>query len=151
MSEIAIHEAGSECIAGLTEADFYAPYDWCLNPILSLGGLFQRLGEELDRYKSLRVDWQREECKINVYLFICAIACTVDDYLAWRPWNLSSVVARFPRVRAGAALAQSLLNMPWLVRNLICDRSVVQWRRRWGRCVDRVCDMLVRQDLAPAD
>src|SRR2546430_14199129 len=89
MSEIAIHEAGSECITGLTESDFYAPYDWCLNPILSVGELFQRLGEELDRYESLRVDWQREECKINVYLFVCAIACTVDDYLSSRPWDLA--------------------------------------------------------------
>jgi hydroxymethylpyrimidine pyrophosphatase-like HAD family hydrolase/orotate phosphoribosyltransferase len=135
---------------GPSEREFYASYEWCLNPILSVRELFHRLTEEMDRHEDLGIGWQREECRINMYLFICAIACTVDDYLAWRPWNLSPVVARFPRVRGGAALAQSLLNMPWLMRNLICDRSVVRWRRRWGRCVDRVCDMLVRQDLAPA-
>src|SRR2546430_17650366 len=98
MSEIAIHEAGSECITGLTESDFYAPYDWCLNPILSVGELFQRLGEELDRYESLRVDWQREECKINVYLFVCPIACPSDAYPPPPPWDLPLLSNYFPRL-----------------------------------------------------
>jgi hydroxymethylpyrimidine pyrophosphatase-like HAD family hydrolase len=150
MSEIAIHEAGSECIAGLTEADFYAPYDWCLNPILSLGELFQRLGEELGRYESLRVDWQREECKINLYLFVCAIACTVDDYLAWRPWDLAPVSNHFPRLRWAVGTAQWLLNLPYVLRSAVRDRSVRQWRRRWDPCVDRACDMLLSGSDADA-
>ena len=143
MSEIAIHEAGSECITGLTEADFYAPYDWCLNPILSVGELFQRLGEELDRYESLRVDWQREECKINVYLFVCAIACTVDDYLSSRPWDLAPLSNYFPRLRWAVGTAQRLLNLPYLLRSAARDRSVRLWRRRWDPCVDRACDILL--------
>ncbi len=63
-----------------TEEAFYTSYGWCLNPFLSVRELFQRLREDLNRVAAL--DWQREECRINVYLFSCAIACTVDDYLA---------------------------------------------------------------------
>src|SRR5207249_11431367 len=122
MSQIAIHEAGSQCIAGLTEADFYALYDWCLNPILSLGELLQRLGDELDRYESLRVHWQREESKINVYLFVCAIACTVDDYLAERPWDFAPLFNHFPRLRWALGAAQWLLNIPCLLRSAVRDQ-----------------------------
>ncbi|PYO80962.1 MAG: hypothetical protein DMD65_14095 [Gemmatimonadetes bacterium] len=63
-----------------TEEAFYTSYGWCLNPFLPVRELFQRLREDLNRVAAL--DWQREECRINVYLFSCAIACTVDDYLA---------------------------------------------------------------------
>jgi trehalose-6-phosphatase len=134
-----------------SEREFYALYDWCLNPILSVRELFQRLTEELNRFGDLRVDWQRHESTINQYLFICAIACTVDDYLAWRPWNLSPVAARFPRFRRGAALVQALLNAPWSVRHRVGDAAIVRWRRQWGRCVDRVCEMLVRRELRTVD
>jgi hydroxymethylpyrimidine pyrophosphatase-like HAD family hydrolase len=134
-----------------SEREFYALYDWCLNPILSVRELFQHLTEELNRYAALRVDWQRDESTINQYLFICAIACTVDDYLAWRPWNLSVVAARFPRVRRGAALVQVLLNAPWSVRHRVWDAPIVRWRRQWDRCVDRVCEMLVRREVRPVD
>jgi hydroxymethylpyrimidine pyrophosphatase-like HAD family hydrolase len=135
----------------VSERDFYAFYDWCLNPILSVAELFQHLTEELNRYRTLRVDWQQHESTINQYLFICAIACTVDDYLAWRPWNLSVIAARFPRVRRGAVLVQALLNAPWAVRRRVGDAPIWRWRRQWNRCVDRVCEMLVRRDMRTVD
>ncbi|HVH31811.1 MAG TPA: HAD hydrolase family protein [bacterium] len=134
-----------------SEREFYAFYDWCLNPILSVRELFRRLTEELNRHGDLRVDWQRHESTINLYLFICAIACTVDDYLAWRPWNLSALAARLPRFRRGMALVQTWLNVPWSVRHRVRDASIVRWRRRWDHCVDRVCEMLVRHELRTGD
>ena len=134
-----------------SEREFYAFYDWCLNPILSVRELVQRLIEELNRYGVLRVDWQRCESTINQYLFICALACTVDDYLARRPWNLSVVGARFPRFRRGAVLVQALLNAPWLMWHRVSDAAIVRWRRQWDRCVDRVCEVLVRRELRTVD
>jgi hypothetical protein len=83
-------------VTRLSEHQFYAQYDWCINPVLSLSDLFKRLREELERCGRLDVTWQREECKINLYLFVCAIACTVDDYLALPPKNLSRISERYP-------------------------------------------------------
>ncbi len=134
-----------------SEREFYAHYDWCLNPILSIRELLQRLTEELNRYGDLRVDWQRDESIINQYLFICAIACTVDDYLVWRPWNLSVIAARVPRVRRGVALAQAVLNAPWSLRRRVGDAATVRWRQQWGQCVDHVCELLVGDELQTMD
>jgi len=68
-----------------SEESFYSSYDWCLNPTLTLRELFQRFQEEIDRYDTLHGAWQREECRINLYLFVCATSCTVDDWLS-RGW-----------------------------------------------------------------
>src|SRR5579885_3566848 len=62
-----------------SEREFYSQYGWCLNPLLTVRELFFRLKEELARYGSQPCEWQREEARINVFLFIAAIACTVDD------------------------------------------------------------------------
>src|SRR5271169_2575583 len=89
-SDSNIPPAELECAADmrLSEEQFYSLYDWCINPVLSLSDLFIRLREELNRCTKLQVSWQREECKINIYLFACAIACTVDDYVALPPKKL---------------------------------------------------------------
>ena len=87
------------------EADFYRAYAWCLNPMLSLGDLFLRLREELERADGRPAGWQREETRVNLFLFVCGIACIVDDHLARRLYDLSPVVARFPRLRAPVAVA----------------------------------------------
>ncbi|HKA55022.1 MAG TPA: phosphoribosyltransferase, partial [Candidatus Binatia bacterium] len=131
--------------AGLTEAQFYSAYGWCLNPLLSLRDLSRRLCEELNRYEGLRVGWQREECKINVYLFVCAIACTADDYLDWQPYDLSSVSVSFPRLCWVVGLIQSLFGLFCLLRAVCGDRATVRWRRRWDGCVDRACALLVSE------
>jgi len=151
MRETLVDASRSAGRTGSAGQEFYARYEWCLNPVLSLRELFLRLREELDRWEDLPAGWQRDESGINLYLFVCAIACTVDDYLAWRPWNLAAVAGRFPRARSLAGLAQALLNSPWSVRSLIGDREIARWRQRWGRCVDHVCDMLVGQEVAPAE
>src|SRR5438093_9010357 len=122
--------------AGLAEAEFYAGYTWCLNPVPSVRTLFQRLREELDRWEGFPAGWQREECELNLYLFVCAIACAVDDYLAWRPYDLSPISDRFPRLRLTVKLVQSILNAPRVIRSAFDDRAVLAWRRSWDRCVD---------------
>lgn len=136
--------------AELSEEEFYSSYGWCLNPILSLGELFQRLCEELDRSEALRARWQQEESATNLYLLICGIACVVDDYLARRLCDLSPISARFPRLRFALAAAQRFLDASQWLHALLADRALARWRRRWDQCVDRVCEMLA-SGFTPAD
>ena len=129
--------------ASREEAAFYTQYDWCLNPVLALGPLFQRLGEELDRAPTLTASWQRAESRINVYLFTCAIACTVDDYLSRPLGDLTSIGAHFPRLRWAARLGDRLLQGVQALRGAATNRAVARWRRQWQRCVDAACELLV--------
>src|SRR5262249_12961650 len=86
--------------AALAERRFYSLYAWCLNPILSVRDLLDRLGEELGRMELWDVPWQREESMINVYLLACAVACSIDDAQARAPRTLSAGSARFPAWRS---------------------------------------------------
>lgn len=121
-----------------TEEAFYTSYGWCLNPFLSVRELFQRLREDLNRVAAL--DWQREECRINVYLFSCAIACTVDDYLARPAGNPTPYLkgvpgAIVPLLERATEHAHSL----WA---RFVDRRVIRWRDRWQRWVNVACEIL---------
>lgn len=129
--------------AALSEREFYALYDWCLNPILSVRELYDRLREELDRFDRLEAYWQQQESLINLYLFVCAVACGVDDSLARVPWQLSAIAARFPTLRLAVAGLERCLNTPHRLRRRLADRAVVRWRRAWDRSVDRACALLV--------
>src|SRR5437867_3045939 len=125
------------------EAGFYARYSWCLNPLLTLDDQLRRLGEELEHAVSLSAGWQRDECAINVYLLACGVACTVDDYLGRRVWDLALVAERFPRLGFATPTLRRLLDLPHAVRKRIWDHPVRRWRERWGRCVDMACEQLV--------
>lgn len=138
-------ELRSDCSTIVPERRFYSSYSWCLNPILSLRELLQRLHEEFDRYEQCRVSWQREECKINLYLFVCAIACTIDDYLARSQMSLSRISEHFPPLRFAVAIAQQTLNMAHLLRSFFCDRSIISWKEIWVPFVDQVCTLLVNE------
>jgi hydroxymethylpyrimidine pyrophosphatase-like HAD family hydrolase len=126
--------------------EFYSAYAWCLDPVPSLGDLLRRLGEDLERYETRREGWEREECRINLYLFACAIACTVDDYLASRPCDLGTLAARFPAWRRAVTAADATLNFPHRLRSRFRDRRVIAWRCGWGECVDAACEALLGGD-----
>jgi hydroxymethylpyrimidine pyrophosphatase-like HAD family hydrolase/adenine/guanine phosphoribosyltransferase-like PRPP-binding protein len=128
--------------AALLEAAFYSEYAWCLNPVLSVAELRQRLQEELDRFETLVVNWQREESRINLYLFVCAIACTIDDYLAAPSLNLSPFAALIPRLQPLFTALQSCIDrMTGFVKG-VRDWRVRRWRRGWNACVSQACRML---------
>jgi hydroxymethylpyrimidine pyrophosphatase-like HAD family hydrolase/hypoxanthine phosphoribosyltransferase len=126
----------------LREREFYSSYEWCLNPILSLSELLQRLREELDQCSSLQVEWQQQESVINLYLFACGISCTVDDYLAWRPWVLSPLSERYPILRPVIPFVQWIVNAPHASRSLLSHRPVLPWKRQWDLYVDEICKIL---------
>ena len=134
----------------LSEEYFYSFYSWCLNPILSLRDLFGRLGEELDRYGRLQFNWQREECKINLYLFVCAVGCTIDDYLARSIMDLSRIANHFPSLRFVVAIAQKFFNMIHSLQSFF-DRPVSFWRERWTPFLDQVCELMVNESEPKVD
>jgi len=86
----------------------------------------------------------------DLYSVVSGIACIVDDHLARRLYDLSTVAARFPRLRAAVAVAQSVLDGSQTVYGALADRWVARWRTRWGECMDRVCELLT-SEAAPND
>jgi hypothetical protein len=131
--------------AALAEADFYAPYSWCLNPLLSLRDALLRLREELQLFTHRTLAWQREESRTNLFLFVGGVACVADDYLARRPYDLAHIGVRFPRLRAVVVVVQAVLDTCQAAYRAVVDRSVARWRVDWGECVDRVTELLLRE------
>ena len=126
------------------EQRFYSRYDWCLNPILSIQELLHRLETELEQYPAL-TGWEREESKINLYLFACAIACTADDYFGQKLKDLSQLVSRLPQLRLILRWADWILNTTaWLLRMATHWRAW-RWRRRWTSFVEEICGLVLTE------
>jgi hydroxymethylpyrimidine pyrophosphatase-like HAD family hydrolase/hypoxanthine phosphoribosyltransferase len=131
------------------EEQFYRHYNWCLNPALSVHDLLLRYQEEIDRYPSL-TGWQSEESKANLYLFVCAIACTADDYFAQRWVNFSPLRNRFPRFRTPIGLAQRIVDISRSLAK-IQDAAAWRWRRRWDACIANSCRLLLIDSTKDAE
>ncbi|HTX99218.1 MAG TPA: hypothetical protein VMG09_04305 [Bacteroidota bacterium] len=141
---------GAEKIVQKSEREFYSAYDWCLNPIQTVRDLFVRLTAELDRYSSLSRAWERAEVRITLYLLICAIACSIDDYLSWDPFVLTPVADDYPKFASAFMLVQGILNFPYALRSVRRIASVSALRNEWRSYVDRMCSILLSDDhLSP--
>ncbi len=128
------------------EEQFYSRYSWCLNAPLSVEDLLIRFREELDRYETLD-GWQREESRANLYLFVCAVACTVDDYFSLSWLNFPSLSKRFPQLRGPITIARAVLDVAQAVVKA-GDRVAWRWRRRWDECIARACCLLMCNPMA---
>jgi len=128
------------------EEQFYSGYAWCLNPILSIEELFDHLKDEI-RHSTALIGWQREESIINIYLFVCAIACTLDDYVARRLLNLAPIRARLPKFQFVIASAERVVRILEWIRGL-ADYRIIRFRRAWHGCVEQACNMLL-DDATP--
>ncbi len=116
---------------------FYASYRWCLNPMLSVRDLLQHLGAEIESYRANgAAGWQGEERRINLYLFACAIGCTLDDYLGGQQTSVASRARRFLAGRPAVKVARS------------GAARAAGWRLRWTDCVDAACELLLGGDGA---
>jgi hypothetical protein len=127
----------------VADVAFFSSYDWCINPLLPVRELIERICLELDRYNDLERSWQREEARINLYLLISAVCCATDDYLAYRPWDLAPVARRLPSIRALVSLFEMCLNLPYALREFSRRRLVWRWREEMAQCLDCICDILV--------
>ncbi|MFI4989045.1 MAG: phosphoribosyltransferase, partial [Alphaproteobacteria bacterium] len=125
-----------------SDAAFFAAYEWCLNPLASLGETLARMGGELDRRESLTLPWQREEAEINLFLLSAAACCAADDYLAHRPWDLTRLARRLPRLGAGIKLAEMALNLLPAVARAWHRPRIRRFRRELGRCADSISEIL---------
>ena len=125
------------------DEDFFSRYDWCLNPLQTVRDLLCRARAEPVMADSAQISWQREESRINLYLFHCALSCAADDYLAHRWWEIQPLVPRLPRMRLAIEAAEFCLNMFSSLAGVWARRRVRQWRRDVNWCVDRICRLLV--------
>ncbi|HTR81298.1 MAG TPA: HAD hydrolase family protein [Bacteroidota bacterium] len=134
-----------------TEHQFYALYDWCLNPYLSFEDLLRRLNEELERYPSLVPEWQREESMINIYLFVCAIGCVIDDFRSRRRWNVYPLKKKFPRLKSALTAAGGALNIPFRVSRFSSRARLLRVKVSVDGMIDRVCMLLAKKESPRPD
>lgn len=126
-----------------TNDPFFLNYNWCLNPILSVGELVKRMEEEVERRPGLEFAWQREQSRINIYLFASAISCALDDYLARRPWRLTPIGNLFPEFKWLVGIADRLVNFPSTLRAFFVLGPIRKWKVEWDGFVERACDLLL--------
>ena len=129
----------AEWETGMADKDYFALYEWCLNPVLSLADILERLAEEAERQDLLDAAWQREECRINVYLLLAAACCITDDYLAYRPWNLGTVASALRRGNRAVQFCATFLNAPQALRSSLTAREIRRWRHDLDQCLDWIC------------
>jgi hypothetical protein len=128
--------------AGREQDAFFESYAWCLNPMLSLRDQLNRLQEELERVLASRSDWENRESQTNVYLFVCSIACTLDDYLHGELHDVSALHSRFGALGSLAGLARALADAVSTPFRRPKTAAVLRWRRSWGAVVDLACALL---------
>src|SRR5579883_188961 len=135
-----IPATGTEIQCG--EREFYSLYGWCLNPLLTVRELFFRLQEELARYGSQPCEWQREEARINVFLFIAAIACTVDDACGAETIDTS----RFDQWPLGfsllAKVASRLFRIRRSINSFLSECRLISFKQEWYRCLEMISSII---------
>lgn len=125
--------------------DFYARYDWCLNPLQPLDQLIARLSNELEWFPALGEEWQKQESRINLYLLTCAIGCTVADSLSPRLLSFAKLELRWPRAAFALRAAGKIALVAERFHCWLFDRSVWKWQREWEGCVELSCEILLNE------
>jgi len=138
-------------IAGQSEKDFYTNYEWCLNPIITLKEMFEHLREEIERADLLDFNWQREEARVNIYLLACAIECTIDDFIAWRPFDLMPLTRLYKRFKNVIILFQTIINFPYVLISYPKIISSFKWRKEWAVFVENVCKLILSNNEIISD
>lgn len=128
------------------ELDFYEQYEWCINPLRTIGDFLLFIPTELERLRSATVSWQREEHRKNIYLFACAISATVADYLAPSTPNLTRVGGTGGSLRLLLDTASYLLQMGCRIKNRLLDVDLASWVAAWNTNVEQICHLLVSGD-----
>lgn len=127
------------------EQDFYARYEWCLNPLQPLGQLLARLGDELRWFPALATEWQQQESRINIYLLTCAISCTVADSLSPRLPSFAKLALRWPRAGFAVETIGKTALAAERFRSWLFDPAVWNWQREWEGCVQLACAILLNE------
>ncbi|MGA2552663.1 MAG: HAD hydrolase family protein [Burkholderiaceae bacterium] len=127
----------------LSEAEFYASHQWCLNPILTIEALRAHVREAWTLLRATDVEWQRKECQTNLYLLLCGLSCTASDYLSYRPWPPKVLGSRGGRLSRLVAAAKNLANARYVHSRRDDEKVVRRWMHLLDRCVASICRVLV--------
>src|SRR5437588_753470 len=125
-----------------TEWNFYRAYPWCLNAFPRLREVIGFLKGELLRLDEVGEDWQRAEVMTNVFLFSCAIADTVDDYMLGERFDFSQAAAAAPPLGPGLRALDAVSRALGRVRERRLGR-LRAWRDAWGDAVEAFLRVLV--------
>src|SRR5437588_12027753 len=125
-----------------TEWNFYRAYPWCLNAFPRLREVIGFLKGELLRLDEVGEDWQRAEVMTNVFLFSCAIADTVDDYMLGERFDFSQAGAPAPPLGPGLRALDAVSRALGRVRERRLGR-LRAWRDAWGDAVEAFLRVLV--------
>jgi HAD superfamily hydrolase (TIGR01484 family) len=112
-----------------TESRFYGRHGWCVDAFPTVSELMRHLRHELSSQEGAQEDWQREEITANVFLLSCAVADTVDDYLAGESYDFSRA-ALLPGIRPLTSVVHRALEA---ARRYRARRraGVRAWRAAW--------------------
>jgi hydroxymethylpyrimidine pyrophosphatase-like HAD family hydrolase len=113
-----------------SESRFYGRYPWSLDVFPRLREIVDRLRSELHHLREVDEEWQRQEVRLNIFLFSCAIGEAVDDFILGKGWDFSKV-GSLPLVGKALSGAKSLLEMRRKLRERRLKR-LAQWRKSWG-------------------
>lgn len=108
------------------ELDFYAAYDWCLNPHLRVGEAMSRLAAEITRLEAVPEGWQTGEVATNIFLLAAGILNCTDEYLRGASLRLPGRLGKTALARAGGRLIEAASIFNW--RRL---RQARRWREQW--------------------
>jgi hydroxymethylpyrimidine pyrophosphatase-like HAD family hydrolase/adenine/guanine phosphoribosyltransferase-like PRPP-binding protein len=125
-----------------SESDFYAAYDWSLDPHLTCEEAIDRLAHELDRLPDAPPGWQRNEIATNVYLLSCSLLNGVDVYLRGPTLRLPAQVAQTRVGRIGAWTAERGLHA--------FSKRGIRKVRRWRQDLQGGLDAFVQDWIAGA-
>lgn len=128
---------------GAEDQSFYSNYRWALNPFLKFDELISRMRDELNRHRRRDERRREEESRINLYLFPCAIDCTLDDYLRKESWHIRPLVSRYPRLSGVIKVSEGVSTFFSSVAGDRKLKELRKWKEGWDRNTETICRLLV--------
>jgi hydroxymethylpyrimidine pyrophosphatase-like HAD family hydrolase len=130
-----------------TEAGFYSHYPWCLEVFPRFREVVDRLRSELTHRNNVQEEWQRLEVNLNIYLFSCSIAESVDDFLIGKTWDFTKVNS-LPLVGSVLGGVKSVLDRRRRSREQSLKR-LAEWRESWEKALQGFLQDFLSGDGAP--
>ncbi len=127
---------------GDEEEEFFSAYRWCINPFLTLHELWNRLEQEIGRLGTTTALWQEREVRLNIYLFACAISCTVDDYFSRRLY-IKPLADRVGKLKPLVWVAEDLINLALNSGRNRHARHLSHWRSDMNSMIEDACRLLL--------
>jgi hypoxanthine phosphoribosyltransferase len=136
---------------GYGEEEFFRRYSWVVNPYLTFMDLLVQMNSELDMQPSLTKEWEKEESLTNLYIFACAINCSLEDFLLHRHWYIEPLSRYFPHFSSSLQKLQRLLNFPSGITVGVKFKRFWEWKSGWDFVTELICSLLIDRRQIEAD